>query len=268
MLKKIFLIFLFSPAIFASQVLESYSQHFLELYKESLAEKSLTLSIEAFNSPKSNMEISWNKESALLRISKKLIANKNFDQELFSALACHEMGHIFGGAPLAGPNRLLVQRGTVEGQADYYATLKCLRRVFRSFPNMPSQFKATLAEQAEARQKCSNNYDRPEDIHICQRSITASLRVIRIMEEDFSNSAPASFFQRHPVKVLETLMLHSSSYQCRLDTAIAGALCNTTDRDDLSDESLEPGTCMEGLGSRPRCWFNGLITAKQEAMYR
>jgi hypothetical protein len=50
------------------------------------------------------------------------------------------------------------------------------------------------------------------------------------------------------------------SLQCRLDTLIAGALCDIPDSQQVTPEDENRGTCNEiqgsVLGRRPRCWYN------------
>lgn len=50
----------------------------------------------------------------------------------FALVLCHEIGHHLGGAPKYGGFNTW---GTNEGGSDYFATLKCLRRIFQNDDN-------------------------------------------------------------------------------------------------------------------------------------
>lgn len=95
------------------------------------------------------------------------------------AVACHEIGHHLGGAPLYAGENL-----SVEGQADYYATLTCMKRL-----GVPS----------------------------ANASLTLATALARLgHERDPSRST------RAPEEVSQTLQTHPRA-QCRLDTYDAGA---------------------------------------------
>src|SRR5690606_8921942 len=84
--------------------------------------------------------------------------------------ACHELGHHIGGAPKKstyfGSSWI-----TNEGQADYFATLKCLRKYFRNDNN--AQIVAKLEIPDSVRKKCSKQFSNKDDNLICQRSAMA-----------------------------------------------------------------------------------------------
>lgn len=63
----------------------------------------------------------------LLHMYGGLARHPAMTQDGFALVACHEMGHHVGGAPKGG---WLMRWASKEGQSDYYANLKCLRRVF------------------------------------------------------------------------------------------------------------------------------------------
>lgn len=57
----------------------------------------------------------------------------------FALVVCHELGHHIGGAPKKGG--WFGTWATNEGQADYFSTLKCLRKVFRGDPKALQRIK-------------------------------------------------------------------------------------------------------------------------------
>src|SRR5690606_1616432 len=57
-----------------------------------------------------------------------LARHETITEDGFALVVCHEIGHHIGGAPKKGG--WFSTWATNEGQADYFATLKCLRKVF------------------------------------------------------------------------------------------------------------------------------------------
>src|SRR5690606_11499441 len=59
-----------------------------------------------------------------------LARHETITEDGFALVLCHEIGHHLGGAPKVAGLLGLNRWASNEGQADYYATLKCLRRAF------------------------------------------------------------------------------------------------------------------------------------------
>ena len=53
--------------------------------------------------------------------------------DAFALVVCHELGHHLGGAPKVGG--LMMRWASNEGQSDYFASLKCFRKVYESDNN-------------------------------------------------------------------------------------------------------------------------------------
>jgi hypothetical protein len=47
----------------------------------------------------------------------------------------------------------------------------------------------------------------------------------------------------------------SEKAQCRMDTVLAGALCSADPRVRMSSRNQRDGSCTQGTGARPACWF-------------
>jgi hypothetical protein len=60
-----------------------------------------------------------------------LARHKAITKDGFIAVLCHELGHHFGGYPKKSTNKW----SSAEGQADYYASMKCLRRLWKNEDN-------------------------------------------------------------------------------------------------------------------------------------
>ncbi|OFZ13392.1 MAG: hypothetical protein A2Z20_08595 [Bdellovibrionales bacterium RBG_16_40_8] len=166
-------------------------------------------------------------------------------------VTCHEVGHHLGGLPKytgSGNNW-----AAVEGEADYFATLKCLRKVFAS---QASTWSGNVDRVVQDNCTASFGEDTNE-AKICMRIGMAGLASAQLSAA-ISNGRAPSFSTNDPSVVAQTYESHPAA-QCRLDTYVKGDYCTVSDTIDVSDTNLETGTCRnienEEFGARPRCWY-------------
>lgn len=137
----------------------------------------------------------------------------------FIAVLCHELGHHLGRAPRYDRN---TDWAATEGQSDYFATLRCMKKLGISSA-IPSLALATVLADLGGERKPS-------------RSTRDASRVSRTYES-------------HP------------DAQCRLDTMDAGRSCrasgplsNSNPRQGTCHNYDAAGNPI-GSGNRPRCWY-------------
>lgn len=138
------------------------------------------------------------------------------------AIFCHELGHFLGGAPKA-------RRGTsdrlswssAEGAADYFASAKCMRKIFNE-----------------------------DAARIQEASRVAALIFAAI--KGYSHAPTLD--SQDPTEAPVTLDGHPSP-QCRLDTFLAGLRCEVQASVPMDDHDPAAGACLQGPGARPRCWY-------------
>lgn len=169
-------------------------------------------------------------------------------EDSFLLLVCHELGHHIGGAP--------IPKGydwpSYEGQSDYFAAAKCLKRVLDPANTLsPSEVDPLLAT------KCAETYKSASDQRVCERVGMAGLSAANFFHMIEKKGLPPSFATPDQTEVTKTLTSHAKA-QCRLDTYLAGAICNSnlTINPDAVDASKN--VCWQGreqVGFRPRCWF-------------
>lgn len=146
-----------------------------------------------------------------------LARHPKMTQNAFIAVLCHELGHHLGGAPKY-PNDWAAD----EGQADYFATLRCMKRLGISSTSPALALAKTLADLGG--------------------------------EKSPSRSA------RDLSKVSRTDDSHPAA-QCRLDTMDAGRACRATGKLSDTDpaggtcHNYDGSDQPVGVGNRPRCWF-------------
>lgn len=185
----------------------------------------------------------------------------------FTYTLCHEISHIIGGRPNYVNDDFW---GSAEGQADYMATNICLKNLFKDDSNVA--LLPGLNVPLAVTQLCNKAYSSKEDSALCQRSILAgrsfaeNYRLYKISSFTGSRntarfrsiSAPLSFTKRDSTVVRELNRSYSIP-QCRLDSAVSGALC-TRGMDfhlnTVNDPNLFNCEGNDVLNShRPKCWY-------------
>lgn len=126
---------------------------------------------------------------------------KNASVDSLALIICHELGHLYAGAPYSNQDLKL----TVEGMADYWATSVCLPKIIPELPEVETigSFEAYCNEDK-----------------ICARTFQAGLVVSTHFAVNGKEKLP-SLDERDPLVVEKTLKTHPSA-QCRLDTFVNG----------------------------------------------
>ena len=166
-------------------------------------------------------------------------------------VTCHEVGHHLGGLPkFTDPSG---RWASVEGEADYFATLKCLRKVFAPQADTWNGEVDPLVQE-----KCVNSFgDNTKESRVCMRIGMAGLTAAKLSAA-ISNGRSPNLSTSDPNVVTKTYELHPAA-QCRLDTYVHGDYCMVSDTVELSDSNMDTGVCRsvaeEEYGARPLCWF-------------
>jgi len=174
----------------------------------------------------------------------------------FALVVCHELGHHIGGAPKKGSWFSTIKWASNEGQSDYFATLKCLRKVFRNDNN--EAIVSKLNVPAAVVTKCAEQFSDNEEQLICQRGSMAGLSTAKLFQS-LRGSSTAPEFTTPDTKVVRKTDHNHPATQCRLDTYFHGALCTVSDMVDVDQKDEAAGVCYrdsgDTIGVRPLCWF-------------
>ena len=180
-----------------------------------------------------------------------LARHETITEDGMSLVVCHEIGHHIGGAPRKA-SAWSNPWASNEGQADYFATLKCLRRVWNDENN--AEVVASMEVPAELSSKCSGT----DDAALCIRGGMAGLSVAKLFQALSSQTVEPKFDTPSARVVTKTDDNHPAT-QCRLDTYFQGALCDKSFNENVESKSEVTGTCHGSTGHttglRPLCWF-------------
>ena len=163
----------------------------------------------------------------------------------FALVICHEIGHHLGGAPKADPIM------SSEGQSDYFASTKCMRRYLRT--------KALQAPSNNliAKEKCSEVYSNQTEIEHCMLTAEGGISLSRIFAQ--LTNLPMPRLDTPDQSVARRTNYRHAAAQCRLDTYFAGALCENDIDVAFSSSDTSIGGCHpfngDTVGMRPACWF-------------
>jgi hypothetical protein len=168
----------------------------------------------------------------------------------FALVVCHELGHHLGGAPRKGTSW-----AANEGQADYFGSMKCLRRVLEKTDNAAIVSKMTI--DAEVAKQCELVYHSENEIALCER-VSMAGKSLGSLLASLGNEGQVNFTTPDKSVVSRTNDNHPAG-QCRLDTYFNGILCDKSYDQENDKNDPKIGTCIarDGykMGPRPLCWY-------------
>lgn len=181
-------------------------------------------------------------------------------EDAFAVVVCHELGHHLGGAPKKTQAFQVDPKwASNEGESDYFATAKCLKKIFEKDDN-----EAILAAKnvpQEVKKSCESVYQNQAERLLCQRVSVAGFEVAQFLAELSKDKKAVSFSTPDKKKVWKIDNDHPKA-QCRLDTYFQGALCDKDPSSELGQKDATIGACTkkngDKVGLRPRCWMSAL----------
>jgi hypothetical protein len=248
-----------TPERFSPAELEGLKTEFARVYTEEFAQLGGPFKVNFFRSIPSLYSFATIKNGSYeVAIMGGNLDKRVMDLDSLRLLVCHEIGHFLGGAP----KRILLDPtedqpwNSVEGAADYYASLKCMKRVLKD------QDHAVVLEGREVRDAittpCRTRYENQDDQSLCIRSALAAEKLSLF----FAISAQSTLVPQ--VETPDTSRVERTRFehpplQCRLDTYWAGILCPVPTNQSLDDKNPNRGACQEAADglpqARPPCWF-------------
>lgn len=184
-----------------------------------------------------------------------LLNRPNLTPDGLRMVICHELGHIFGGAPrksipaewdgaVANDGRSFFSS---EGQADYYASASCFHRVVRGSDHRKALADTTPTARAE--RQCNNHLGtNSEESLICQRAAAGGENMLQL-----NHTFPISY--ETPSRDIAEKVLADAypDRQCRLDTFLSGAVCRNDMPLTMDFDNAGSNDCQGAV--RPLCWY-------------
>jgi hypothetical protein len=181
-----------------------------------------------------------------------LARHESITQDGMALVVCHEIGHHIGGAPKYDGG---LDWASNEGQADYFANLKCLRLMFAG---EGASFTRPKNDDPGPRAACEHSFALSVDQDLCVRGAIAGMSVTTLFRQLRQETTLPRYDTPDPAVVAEMYDGHPGT-QCRLDTYFAGSLCARAVDERLDETDPAPGACTAAsghfLGLRPLCWY-------------
>lgn len=174
----------------------------------------------------------------------------NMTKDALLLATCHEIGHHLGGYPLFND-----EWASAEGQADYFASSKCMRNVLKN--DSENRLVNERKINRSVKNKCRSQFALDDDYKICLRTIVAAEICAKSLYAIRNERVPVFFGASYPNRnaVVET-DLTATDNQCRFDTFLSGALCKVDSTIEMNNSDETIGTCgFDEIGARPKCWF-------------
>ena len=234
MIMKLFLlIFLYIGAASAALNSQEFYQilaEFEDIYAPMVAEQGGQLElIDKWDNDKVEAWASQDGNNWRIEIYGGVARAELIDRDALLLVLCHEMGHHLGGAPRTHIRPLFDKVGywlSVEGQADYFATAKCIKRFVS---------------------------DR-------ERVVMASYNMLTTVANKYGEEGPA-LDKKDDFIVSHTIYKGYPSFQCRFDTMVAGFDCYISHEIPFDNKDVTAGACLhdasswEAVNARPLCWY-------------
>ncbi len=187
-------------------------------------------------------------------------------------VVCHELGHHVAGFPFAQTGIaawLGMDWVANEGEADYYATQVCARKIWASDLKQNETFRSSASALVKA--ECDKIWKNEADQNLCYRSVTAA-ESLAVVLATLSKKGSPQLHTPNPSVVKTTYAGHPEA-QCRLDTYFQGAICPVGWNDLVvpgknavggktgiaAEKQAAMASCSLAsgydVGLRPTCWF-------------
>jgi len=245
-LKKIILLLVFIPFLNSygmtkDDVLKTWKEVHIAFYEELLKNDEHIRTVWSDEIGDKIISISKNQPRSIF-LSNELFEYPQLEKRHLYMLFCHELGHILGGAPYfleyPGDNRKL----SGEGQADYFATKRCMGRLLAPSKIEEIQQSVTAKESMALHARgCKSKK--------CQSVSQVAKETLEILGDE------VSFFAREN-EIVQFTNPYQNSAQCRLDTFIAGAVS----LNNMGYYMAFQFDYVDYNGSRPKCWYSPFDT--------
>ncbi len=250
----------FAGDIFTAMQFDGLARKIKDIYAPEMKyylKKDLDISIN-YEFHFKNAAIKLDKDTYRIIVTAPLLDEIMQMPDAATLILCHEVGHVLGGGPFkrkeVGPNDPPLPWASAEGQADYFATAKCAKRVFAEDDNREIVRHFKLSQ--EVKDKCSEVYGSDGEYFLCLRVAKAVTELSYYMIK--TSSRKVSLTTPDLSRVTKTSVDYPTD-QCRVDTMFQGALCDADPEEMPNRYNQKTGYCNKSdgytIGTRPSCWY-------------
>ncbi|MCB9073881.1 MAG: hypothetical protein H6623_09685 [Bdellovibrionaceae bacterium] len=204
-------------------------------------------------------DIVGEKQQKQVTLSRALLNSPRMSKDGLRLTICHELGHLFGGAPrrnipmdwpgpMAEDGKSLTSS---EGEADYYAP-SCLKDWFAKVTILNnSEYDVHSTDYQQAYKVCTEHgFTVAAMQDHCVRSLLAAKNFLTLVA-DFQ----VDIRGHDPEVVPQTIIDMYPSRQCRMDTLRARTLCPDPHEKQWDFVMDKKSDCTQIVGQRPACWY-------------
>lgn len=202
------------------------------------------IEIKIEDSEKYNAYATWSSDNKpKIVITNAVLRNELITTDVLALLICHELGHFYADSPKQRRgNTQKLSWSSAEGQADYYASSICMKKIINDLPKyeVNNDIKSKLSFPSN----CKSDH--------CYRILTASMNLTKMFAKIKHWNYELSLTRKDFSTAYTTIYNHPNP-QCRLDTLVMGYLCP-------SNITIEQGremymTCSQPQFRQPQCWL-------------
>lgn len=235
-----------------SLVKNKVSDAYRDIFNEQ--NKELQIVIEENDSEVNAYATRDDNNNPVIKITKGMLKLPYMTTDVLTNILCHEVGHFLGGAPKKKRGRSDKRSwSSSEGQADYYASSRCLKHVFQQ-----DALNKNIQISEYNNHQYFNDADKLCQDEVCVRIILTSYDTANLYNMIRPYQTDLSILYKDPTQVFQTVHKHPTP-QCRLDSMIAGALCPISQELTFKDNDIDSSACSSSeytRFARPLCWFN------------
>lgn len=237
--------------------IKEITEDIIEIYKPIFGKenKKLTIDIDWNRSNINAYTTRDDHNNPVIKMTGGLAADKTLSIDGLTLILCHEIGHHLGGEPKKLRGRSTKKDwASAEGQADYYATAFCMKKVLQS-----KKYQENSQDSDEAKFHNFSPKDHSEIKEICKNKLCkkiayATLSLAKYYAKLDLFSRDLSLIDKDYLEVFTTNYKYPNP-QCRLDSMVAGLLCPSSLSLKWEKEKLESSECQDKRFQRPLCWF-------------
>jgi hypothetical protein len=187
-----------------------------EVYQPTAKSNGHKLTIEGFwNNKTVNAYCNRQYKKTIVTIYGGLVKRPELTHDGLALIVCHEVAHAYGGKPRTRRPVFLISH---EGQADYYGSRTCLKKVLPHLKDYKDSSPSSFMIES-----CKDKWGSSKDYRICLRQLQAGQSAAELLAFIKDIDVP-DYETPDKTVVRRTIRSYPETVQCRLDTFFSGTM--------------------------------------------